>query len=196
MTRNVTMDTIIHESNHQGQYLFDQYPVMQNSHDEFFTVQGEARDQSKQIVKFFNGLSAKTYHQHHQTAIKLFKEYGVTFGTHADNEQNPFPFDLIPRIIPNQDWHSIVRGLEQRTKAMNAFLFDIYHQQHILKDKIIPRELIESSSYYLPQLQHITPPGGVYIHVSGIDIVHDTQGNYLVLEDNLALRVFALNVQS
>lgn len=185
MTRNVTMDTIIHESNHQRQYLFDKYPVMQNSHDEFFTVQGETRDQSKQIVEFFNGLSAKTYHQHHQTAIKLFKECGVSFGTHASIEQNPFPFDLIPRIIPNKDWHFIVRGLEQRTKAMNAFLFDIYHQQHILKDKIIPRELIESSSYYLPQLQHITPPSGVYIHISGIDIVHDTQGNYLVLEDNL-----------
>ncbi len=179
------MDSIIHESSHLRQYLFDQYPVMQNQHDELFTAQGDIRDQFKQIVRFFNGMSAKAYHQHHQTAIKLFKEFGVTFGTHAQNEQDPFPFDLIPRVIPNQDWHAIVRGLEQRTKAMNAFLFDIYHQQHILKNKVIPRELIESSSYYLPQLHQVTPPGGVYIHISGIDIVHDTHGNYLVLEDNL-----------
>ena len=66
------MDTITHENNHQRQHLFDQYPVMQNRHDELFTDQGEVRDQFKQVVRFFNGLSAKTYHQHHQTAIKLF----------------------------------------------------------------------------------------------------------------------------
>jgi uncharacterized circularly permuted ATP-grasp superfamily protein len=165
-------------------YLFDQYPVMQNRHDEFFKTKDEIRASLQPIINFFNGLNINTYQQHHQAAITLFKEFGVTFGTSTEN-QATFPFDLIPRIISKHEWRHLARGIEQRTNALNAFLYDIYHQQHVLNNKIIPRALIETSSYYLPQLRQITPPGNIYIHISGIDIVHDKQGNYLVLEDNL-----------
>lgn len=186
MIGKIIMDSIAHEGNHQSHSLFAQYAMMRDRYDEFFAAHGEIRDQYKVATLFFNGLSKEAYHHHHQMAIKFFRELGVTFGT-QQNEQETFPFDLIPRIIPKQEWNVLVRGMEQRTKAMNAFLLDIYHQQHILKNKIIPRSLIESSSYYLPQLRHITPPGGIYIHVSGVDIIHDAQGKYLVLEDNLRI---------
>lgn len=181
------MDSVAYASNHQDHHLFAQYAMMHNRYDEFFTPHGEIRDHYKAIGTFFSKLTQETYHHHHQTAIQLFRDLGVTFGTHAETGLDTFPFDLIPRIIPKEEWHALTRGLEQRIRAMNAFLYDIYHQQYILKNKIIPRELIESSSYYLPQLHGITPPKGIYIHVSGVDVIRDAKGQYLVLEDNLRI---------
>ena len=96
-----------------------------------------------------------------------------------------FPFDLIPRVVPAHEWQSIEKGLIQRITALNAFLHDIYHTQKILKDKIIPPELILGSQHFIREFVGVNPPLGIYIHVTGSDIIRDKEGDYMVLEDNL-----------
>src|SRR6202040_3440176 len=94
-------------------------------------------------------------------------------------------FDLIPRIVRAEEWDEIELGLKQRIYALNAFIDDIYHEQKILKDKVIPEEVIRSAVSYRPQCRGINPPRGVWCHISGTDLVRDSDGQVYVLEDNL-----------
>src|SRR4029450_3260110 len=96
-----------------------------------------------------------------------------------------WPFDLIPRIIPASEWALIDAGLKQRVKALNLFLKDIYHEQKILKDGVIPAPLIYEGKDFRREILGIDAPHDIYTHVSGIDLIRDEQGRYLVLEDNL-----------
>src|SRR5690606_2662550 len=91
---------------------------------------------------------------------------------------------LIPRIIPSSDWEVVERGLTQRLTALNHFLHDIYHDQRILKEKIIPEELVLGAKNFRPEMCDFDPPGGVYIHICGTDLIRDRAGVYTVLEDN------------
>lgn len=100
-------------------------------------------------------------------------------------QEKIFPFDLFPRIIDPVDWDIIERGSIQRSKALNLFLWDIYHDKKILKDKVVPIELITSSANYLDQMNGVNPPGGIYNHISGTDIIKHKDGKYYVLEDNI-----------
>src|SRR5258708_3485980 len=96
-----------------------------------------------------------------------------------------WPLDVIPRIIPSSEWGQIERGLSQRVKGLNLFLKDIYHDQRILKDGVIPAPLILGGKDFRREIMGIDPPQDIYTHISGIDIVRDYDGSYLVLEDNL-----------
>lgn len=123
------------------------------------------------------------------TVNKWMERFGVRFGVYKNgvfNEQL-FPFDSIPRVIPMDDWDYLERGLKQRVDALNKFLFDIYHDKNIVKDGIIPEEFIYSSKGYMPQCEGITPKAGVYSHISGIDLVQAKTGEWYVLEDNLRI---------
>lgn len=123
------------------------------------------------------------------TVNKWMERFGVRFGVYKNgvfNEQL-FPFDSIPRVIPKDDWDYLERGLKQRVDALNRFLFDIYHDKNIVKDGIIPEEFIYSSKGYMPQCEGITPKAGVYSHISGIDLVQAKTGEWYVLEDNLRI---------
>lgn len=100
-------------------------------------------------------------------------------------QEKIFPFDLFPRIIDPVDWDIIERGSIQRSKALNLFLWDIYHDKKILKDKVVPIELITSSANYLDQMNGVNPPGGIYNHISGTDVIKHKDGKYYVLEDNI-----------
>lgn len=123
------------------------------------------------------------------TVNKWMERFGVRFGVYKNgvfNEQL-FPFDSIPRVIPKDDWDYLERGLKQRVDALNRFLFDIYHDKNIVKDGIIPEEFIYSSKGYMPQCEGITPQAGVYSHISGIDLVQAKTGEWYVLEDNLRI---------
>ncbi len=120
---------------------------------------------------------------------KWMDRFGVRFGIYKNgvfNEQI-FPFDPIPRVISYSDWAEIEEGLQQRVKALNLFLYDIYHDKNIIKDGIIPEEFVYSSSGYLPQCEGITPSQKVYSHISGIDLVQALDGTWYVLEDNLRI---------
>ena len=123
------------------------------------------------------------------TVNKWMERFGVRFGVYKNgvfNEQL-FPFDSIPRVIPKDDWDYLERGLKQRVDALNRFLFDIYHDKNIVKGGIIPEEFIYSSKGYMPQCEGITPKAGVYSHISGIDLVQAKTGEWYVLEDNLRI---------
>ncbi len=120
---------------------------------------------------------------------KLLARYGVKFGIYKNNtfHEQLFPFDAIPRVITAEEFATMSRGLVQRVTALNMFLQDIYHQQKILKDKVIPEEFVFSSKGYLPQCAGITPPKEVYAHIAGIDLVQAKDGNWYILEDNLRI---------
>jgi len=139
--------------------------------------------------KFFDKLKELNPEQFHQKreAIDLtFLQQGVTFTVYGDNESTEriFPFDITPRIIPSQEWQHLERGLEQRLQALNAFLYDIYHDQKIIKDKIIPEEIIKTAKHYRPEMVGVNVPRDIYIHICGTDLIRDDKGEYLVLEDN------------
>jgi len=112
---------------------------------------------------------------------------GATFGVYGDEAgiERIFPFDSVPRLIETSDWERIERGLRQRILACNAFIDDIYHDQKIIKDGVVPGELVYSSKGFLPPCMGLSPPKGIWCHVSGIDLVRDSDGTIYVLEDNL-----------
>lgn len=119
-------------------------------------------------------------------AEKIFRKTGITFAVygHADSSEKLIPFDLIPRIISGREWRRLAQGIEQRVLALNAFLDDIYHKQEIIRADRIPRGLIEKNDTFLPQMIGFRPPGGVYTHVVGTDIVRTGENQFYVLEDN------------
>lgn len=164
-------------------HILENYSLL-NAYDEFFSTSENVRPLVTNIVEQFNQIQPDQYRQLKQQIETVFKEQGVTFGI-AGNAQHVFPFDIIPRVISSKEWEKIESGLKQRVSALNHFLIDIYHKQQILKDNIIPKELVFSASNYLSQLNNVMPVGGVYIHVAGIDLVRDEKGNFLILEDNL-----------
>lgn len=115
-----------------------------------------------------------------------FLEHGVTFTVYNDGRgtERIFPFDLIPRIIPADEWSHLERGLTQRITALNLFLHDIYHDQHIVRDGEVPLEVVNSCPHYLPAMRGVNVPASIYIHICGTDLIRDKDGKYLVLEDN------------
>lgn len=124
-----------------------------------------------------------------ESVNQWMQRYGVRFGVYKNgvfNEQL-FPFDAIPRRIPAQEWQMLESGLIQRVKALNAFLYDIYHDKNIVKDGVVPKEFTYESKGYMPECEGITPAEGVYAHIAGIDLVQAKDGNWLILEDNLRI---------
>ena len=120
---------------------------------------------------------------------KWMERYGVRFGVYKNNVFNEqlFPFDSIPRVIGARDWDYLESGLCQRVKALNMFLWDIYHDKRIIRDGVLPEEFVYSSKGYLPECEGICPRGNVYAHIAGIDLVEGKDGQWYVLEDNLRI---------
>ena len=119
-------------------------------------------------------------------AERVFRKTGITFAVYGEAEaaERIIPFDIVPRIISGQEWRRLTQGIEQRVQALNAFLDDIYHRQEILRAGRIPRELIASNDAFLPEMIGVRPPGGVYTHIIGTDIVRTGEDEFFVLEDN------------
>ena len=115
--------------------------------------------------------------------------YGVKFGIYKNGEfhERLFPFDPIPRIITAEEWEQLERGLQQRVTALNCFLRDIYGKKQIIADGVVPEEFVYRSPGYLPQCEGIEPPGGIYSHISGIDLVKGKDNEWYILEDNLRI---------
>jgi uncharacterized circularly permuted ATP-grasp superfamily protein len=123
----------------------------------------------------------------HELARKLFMSQGVTFTVYSSGEgiEKIFPFDIIPRILKAEEWTIIESGIRQRLKALNIFLKDIYHEQFIIKDGVIPAKLVFSCPNFLREMMNVNVPYDIYTHISGIDLIRDERGNFFVLEDNL-----------
>ena len=120
-------------------------------------------------------------------AEELFRKVGITFNVYGEDEaeERLIPFDLMPRIIDSKEWNLIEKGITQRLIALNMFLEDIYSKQKIVKENIIPSKLINNNAAFLPEMCNFKPPGGIYTHISGIDLVRTSEKNFFVLEDNL-----------
>jgi uncharacterized circularly permuted ATP-grasp superfamily protein len=120
-------------------------------------------------------------------ADAVFHRVGITFAVYGQEEgaERLIPFDIVPRVLPLDEWIRLEGGLKQRVRALNAFIHDIYHDQQILKAGIIPPEQVLCNSQYRPEMQGVDVPGGIYAHIAGIDIVRDDHGEFRVLEDNL-----------
>ena len=156
-------------------------------YDEMFEHDGSARPEAQLLLDTIESLEEGQLQRCQHAAERLLLQMGITFNVYGDSAgtERIFPFDLIPRIVRAEEWDWIERGLKQRIHALNEFIDDIYHDQKILKDKIIPEEVIHSATFYRPQCVGINPPRRVWCHITGTDLVRHGDGNIYVLEDNL-----------
>jgi uncharacterized circularly permuted ATP-grasp superfamily protein len=154
--------------------------------DEMFASSG-IRSTYQQFVTAIQNLSAEEMTHKDELAKKLFMSQGITFTVYSSGEgiEKIFPFDIIPRILEAAEWKHIEAGIKQRLKALNIFLKDIYNQQFIIKDGIVPAKLIYSCPNFVRQMVNVDVPFDIYTHISGIDLIRDHDGIYYVLEDNL-----------
>jgi uncharacterized circularly permuted ATP-grasp superfamily protein len=163
---------------------------MERSYDEVFAASGEPREHAVALAAALAELGPDALTDAGRMRDSIFMQQGITFdagGPDADGpvRDRPFPLDLVPRIIPAAQWREIKRGLAQRIRALNAFVDDVYHAREIVHEGIVPWELIVSRSAFARAAHGIRPPGGVYCHVSGCDLVRDADGSWKVLEDNV-----------
>ncbi|MBN1928681.1 MAG: circularly permuted type 2 ATP-grasp protein [Chlorobiaceae bacterium] len=168
--------------------LFDLYDAEPARYfDEVIRQDESPRSHYDILIRRFNQFSADDIRTRREVANIFFRNQGITFTVYGVDEgtERIFPFDLIPRIIPGSEWSTIERGLIQRITALNLFLSDIYQSQKILRDKVIPAELVLGSKHFRREFIGVRPPLDIYIHVTGSDIIRDLDGRYLVLEDNL-----------
>jgi uncharacterized circularly permuted ATP-grasp superfamily protein len=148
---------------------------------------GHARDHARAAADLLSSLSADDFARSQTLAELALVQQGVTFSVYSDQRgsEKVMPVCLVPRVISASEWKRTERGLIQRLRALQMFLDDVYGEQRVLREKIIPPELIEQSRQYIPKLRGIKPPGGVRIHIAGIDLIRDPDGTLRVLEDNL-----------
>lgn len=156
-------------------------------YDEMFLPSGEPRPEAKFLVDTIESLSDGELQVKQRSAERLLLQMGITFTVYGDSSgtERIFPFDLIPRIVPAADWAWVEKGLKQRILALNLFIDDIYHDQRILKQGVVPRNVIESAKTLRPQCVGLKPPRRIWCHVTGTDLVRDRDGQFYVLEDNL-----------
>lgn len=165
---------------------FDNYKI-DGFFDEMMTADGSLRESYQFLRKRIDEISFDELLSRKSAAERALYNLGITFNVYGrDGEQEHiFPFDIIPRVITSEEWATLEAGLIQRITAMNLFIDDIYHGQKIIRDGIIPKELILSSKGYLKQCQGLEPPHSIWMHITGTDLIRNTDGQIYVLEDNL-----------
>lgn len=156
-------------------------------YDELFCDDGTPRNQATLLVQRIESLTDGELQRRQAAAEQMLMNLGITFNVygHDAGTERVFPFDLVPRIITPDEWTFLDRGLKQRIKAMNLFIADVYGEQCILNDGVVPRDLILSASTYRENCIGLRPPRGIWCHVTGTDLVRDRDGKFYVLEDNL-----------
>ncbi len=156
-------------------------------YDELVDADGQPRPGARLLVDKIDSLPEGELAMRQKAAEAMLLKMGITFTVYGRQEgtEKIFPFDVIPRIVEHNDWQQIESGLKQRIFALNEFIQDIYNEQKILKDKIVPLDLIASSKTYRKECEGFTPPRNVWCHVTGTDLVRDSDGRFYVLEDNM-----------
>jgi uncharacterized circularly permuted ATP-grasp superfamily protein len=160
---------------------------LDEAYDEMFEGPGSPRAHYRALYRTLLELPPADLRAIQQAADLSFLHQGITFTVYGNEEgtERVFPNDLLPRIIPAQEWRLIERGLTQRITALNLFLEDIYHRGRILEDGVVPRELVYSCRHYRREMRDLSVPRGVYVSVCGTDLVRLPDGSFAVLEDNL-----------
>jgi uncharacterized circularly permuted ATP-grasp superfamily protein len=166
--------------------LFNNYQTGDTFYDEMYDGK-TIRPPYVKLYEHLKKFTAEELSQKEEMARRLFMSQGVTFTVYSGDEgiEKIFPFDVVPRIITSSEWNYIETGIKQRLRALNLFLNDVYSNQFILKDKIIPIEMIYSCEHYLREMHNLKVPHEIFVHISGIDIIRDHDGTFYVLEDNL-----------
>jgi uncharacterized circularly permuted ATP-grasp superfamily protein len=162
------------------------------SYDEVFAPSGDARPHTEALAGALEDLGREQLADAGRRRDAIFMQQGITFDAGGPDidpahpiRDRPFPLDLVPRVIPAAEWTQIKRGLAQRIRALDRFVDDVYHGREIVHDGVVPWELIVSRPAFAREAHGIRPPGGVYCHVSGCDLVRDADGTWKVLEDNV-----------
>jgi uncharacterized circularly permuted ATP-grasp superfamily protein len=166
---------------------FDEYATAPDSYyDEMFAAPGAVRPLYKALAQSMAELTPAEFEARQRTVDLLLRNQGVTFTVYSDQAgiEKVFPFDPIPRLISDDEWDGIERGLVQRTEALNLFLRDVYGEQKILTDGVLEPELVYGASFFRREMIGMEPPRGIYTHITGTDLIRDTDGRFLVLEDN------------
>ncbi|HYA16674.1 MAG TPA: circularly permuted type 2 ATP-grasp protein, partial [Bryobacteraceae bacterium] len=169
-----------------SQMLFDGYDPGP-FYDELIAPDGRPRQCAAAMYEKLANMPLSVFEERRKLADLSYLVQGITFTVYSDGRgtERLFPFDLVPRIIPRSEWDVIERGLEQRVTALNLYLRDIYGPQRILRDRIIPRNLVFSCKHFRREMAGLTVARDIYVHIAGIDLVRDSKtGQYLVLEDN------------
>jgi uncharacterized circularly permuted ATP-grasp superfamily protein len=159
----------------------------ENFFDELFESVGQPRASALLMMQKIQSLPDGELKRRQQAAEGALLAKGVTFSVYGNGEgvERIFPFDAVPRLVETSDWERIERGLQQRVMALNLFIDDVYHEQKIVRDGVVPADLIYSSKGFLRPCIGFNPPKGIWCHVSGIDLVRDRDGTVYVLEDNI-----------
>jgi uncharacterized circularly permuted ATP-grasp superfamily protein len=154
--------------------------------DEMLGFDGKTREAYREYDKLFSTIDPARLQQKSKDAEAFFRRTGITFNVYgeADADERLIPFDLLPRIISAREWGIVRKGIEQRVKALNAFLHDIYHRQEIIRAGRLPLHLVSKNEAFLPQMVGVDPPGKIYTHIVGTDLVRTGPDEFLVLEDN------------
>ena len=159
-----------------------------SSYDGYFTDSNKLRKHAKIISSILEKYGNKKLQEIEKNCQSTISARGINFRVYAANniaEDKKWPLDIIPRIIPRSQWIKISKGLMQRAKALNLFIDDVYNEGKIFKDKIIPKDIVFKSKYYLKECKDFSPKFKVWSNISGIDLIRNIFGEYLVLEDNL-----------
>jgi uncharacterized circularly permuted ATP-grasp superfamily protein len=147
---------------------------------------GEVRPPYRAFAEWLGVQHMETLRQKAAEAEVLFQRSGITFAVYGDGAaaERLIPFDIFPRVISAEEWRKLELGIEQRVRALNAFLYDIYHRQDILRAGIVPEDLVIQNSAFLPEMIGVNPPRSIYSHIVGVDLVRTSEDDFLVLEDN------------
>ncbi len=166
--------------------LLNSYLVDSNTWDEMY-AHSDVRQQYQCVVEFLQQMNIEELNKKEEMAKKMFMSQGITFTVYNSGEgiEKIFPFDIIPRIITASEWTYIESGIRQRLKALNLFLKDVYNSQFILKDGVVPTEMVYSCPHFLREMHGFQVPHDIYVHVAGIDLIRDQDGTFYILEDNL-----------
>jgi len=169
-----------------GDFLFQQYPTVPHIWDEM-KDEASVRQQYQSIYETVSKLKLTDLEQKDKLASELFMSQGITFTVYTDNEgiERIFPFDIIPRIITGVEWEHVEKGIKQRLTALNLFLKDVYNDQQIIKDNIIPAALVATCPHFTREVFGIQVPYDIYVHIAGIDLIRGDNGKFYILEDNL-----------
>jgi uncharacterized circularly permuted ATP-grasp superfamily protein len=155
--------------------------------DEMLTNDNAARRPYEAVAEWLATQTRGSIRKKQEEADAIFRRLGITFAVYGEGGSNErlIPFDLIPRVLSAREWRSLERGIEQRVRALNAFLYDIYHRQDIVRAGRIPAEMINQNEAFLPEMVGFDPPRNIYAHIIGTDIVRTGENEFFVLEDNL-----------
>ncbi|MCH9638110.1 MAG: circularly permuted type 2 ATP-grasp protein, partial [Betaproteobacteria bacterium] len=161
---------------------------VKNLYDEMLRASNRPRPPALALSNYLRSLKDRDIEEYKIAAESAIHVMGISFTVYTEDDgsiDRAWPFDIIPRIIDKNEWQQVEAGLKQRVQALNLFIDDLYHAQHIVKDKIFPAELLEDSKNFRPECVGANPPLGIWAHICGSDLVRDKDGTFYVLEDNL-----------